>query len=225
MNQKEHDIPMNCWREIGISGDCSCPRLLELVHCRNCLEYNKAGRQLFDREIPKGFLEEWTQNLTGTKETETLDTISIIIFRIMSEWLAFKTVYLQETVNIRPIHYIPFRSNNVFKGVVNVNGELLLCVSALDLFESTQEEGKASSGKTIYERMLVINREGERYVFPVDEVLGIYRMPLSELCGPPVTMSKTPTNLVMGIFNLLDKRIGLLDDEKFCQSLKRSCAS
>jgi chemotaxis-related protein WspD len=223
MNEQQREALVTCWRLKGISGDLSCPKLIELVHCRNCPEYNRAGRQLFDRDIPRGFLEEWTQNLMGAKETEPLDAVSVIIFRIRNEWLAFKTFFLQETVSVRTVHYVPFRSNNVFRGIVNVNGELLLCVSALDLFEVSPEREEVVSEKIVYERMLVIDKGGERYVFPVDEVLGIHRMPLSHLHEPPVTLSKAPTNLVKGIFELKEKRIGFLDEEKFCQSLRRSC--
>jgi len=58
---------VKCWKEIGVLGDCSCPKLFELVHCRNCKEYNKAGRRLFDREVSEDILKEWTENLIGAK--------------------------------------------------------------------------------------------------------------------------------------------------------------
>ena len=167
MNQGSNVELFRCWKEIGIFGDFSCPKLAGIVHCRNCNEYNRAGRRLFDREVSDEFLREWTENLTGMKESEALDSISVIVFRITNEWLACKTLYLQETTNIRPVHRVPLRTNNAFRGVVNINGELLLCVSMADLLECASEEDKEKADMMVYERMVVINKTGERYVFPV----------------------------------------------------------
>jgi chemotaxis-related protein WspD len=224
-SQRNNVELFRCWKQIGIFGDFSCPKLAGLVHCRNCREYNKAGRTLFDREISDEFLKEWTENLTGIKESEVLDSISVIVFRIMNEWLACKTLYLQETTNIRPVHRVPLRTNNAFRGVVNINGELLLCVSMADLLECASEEDKEKADMMIYKRMVVINKTGERYVFPVDEILGIYRISLCDLKEPPVTLSKSPATLIEGVFNLNEKKVGLLSEDKLIHALKRSLGS
>jgi chemotaxis-related protein WspD len=214
--------PSRCWKQIGVFGDFSCPKLVGIVHCRNCAEYNKAGRSLFDREISGEFLKEWTDNLTGAKEVEALDSISVIVFRIKNEWLAYRALYLQETTNIRPVHRVPLRTNNVFKGVVNINGELLLCVSLADILEYAPEENVEMADIMIYKRMVVVNKGGDRYVFPVDEILGIYRISLCDLKEPPVTLSKSPATLIEGVFNLSQKKVGLLAEDKLINSLKRS---
>jgi chemotaxis-related protein WspD len=211
-----------CWQEVGISGDFSCEKLKEIVHCRNCAEYNKAGRQLFDREIPEGFLEEWTKSLTGTKREDTEETVSVTVFRVGNEWLALKTVYMQEAATVRTIHHVPLRSNKVFKGIANVNGELLLCMSVADLLEYDEGGKGGTTEERACERMLVVRIEGERYVFPVDEVLGIFRVSWGGLYEPPATMSKSPTSLLRGIFDYEEKRIGLVDEERFRKALKRS---
>ncbi|OPY69546.1 MAG: CheW-like domain protein [Syntrophorhabdaceae bacterium PtaU1.Bin034] len=225
MTGKKNDRSSYCWKAIGIFGDSSCPRLVDLVHCRNCFEYNNAGRGLLDREIPDDFLEEWTRNLTCLKQAEAAETFSVMVFRIGNEWLALKTVLLQEATNMRSVHRIPFKSNNVFKGIVNVNGELLLCVSVADLLESFSEEATEKTGSTIYRRMLVVDKDRERYAFPVDEVLGIYRISSEELKEPPVTMSRSPNNLVEGIFNINEMKIGLLGENMLIPAFKRSLKS
>jgi chemotaxis-related protein WspD len=223
MNQKDNTgLALQCWKQRGVFGDSSCSKLADIIHCRNCVEYNKAGRTLFDREVTQEFLEEWTTNLTGIKETEALDTVSVIIMRIKNEWLALKTIFLQETTNVRPVHRVPLRTNNIFKGIVNINGELLLCISVADLLEYAHEEDKGKDDAIIYKRMVVVNKDGERYVFPVDEILGIYRIPLSDLKEPPVTLSKSPMTLIEGIFNLNEKKVGLLGEGRFIHALKRS---
>jgi chemotaxis-related protein WspD len=225
VSEEERGGMVSCWREIGVSGDFSCARLTEAVHCRNCEEYNKAGRQLLDREIPEGFLDEWTRNLADVKEAEVAEAVSVIVFRVREEWLALRTVCLQETVNGRSVHDVPSRSNSIFKGVVNVNGELLLCMSAADVLESGAEARPAYSGTKAYERMLVVKFEGERYVFPVDEVLGIHRISVDDFDEPPATISKSPTTFVKSIFAFKEKRVGLLDENSFHNAFKRSLSA
>ena len=38
-----------CWREIGVSGDRTCPELVEHLHCRNCPTHAQIARKLLDR--------------------------------------------------------------------------------------------------------------------------------------------------------------------------------
>ena len=56
-----------CWNRIGVQGDRSCPRLMEAVHCRNCPVFSAAGQQLFQREAPPEYLDEWTRQLVEFK--------------------------------------------------------------------------------------------------------------------------------------------------------------
>jgi len=223
MQERGH-AKQTCWKSIGVFGDSSCPELVGLIHCRNCFQYNTAGRSLFDREVPGEFLDEWTRNITSVKEPETRDAFSVIVFRVAGEWLALKTVYLQETTNPRPVHSVPFRTNKVFRGLVNINGELLLCVSVGDLTEAAKGE-QAPAESTAAKRMLVINKQGERYAFSVEEILGIYRISVGDLQKPPVTLTRSPSGVVETVFDLNDRKVGLLGEEKLLHALKRSLGS
>ncbi|RJR50747.1 MAG: chemotaxis protein CheW [Desulfobacteraceae bacterium] len=223
MQEKEY-ANRSCWKTIGVFGDFSCPELVGLIHCRNCFQYNTAGRSLFDREVPGEFLDEWTRNITAAKEPETRDAFSVIVFRVSGEWLALKTVYLQETTNPRPVHTVPFRTNKVFRGLVNINGELLLCVSLGDLTEAAEVEHAPAEGAPA-KRMVVINKQGERYAFSVEEILGIYRISVGDLQKPPVTLAKSPSGVVETVFDLNDRKVGLLGEEKLIHALKRSLGS
>jgi chemotaxis-related protein WspD len=219
---KEEETIPSCWKKIGVFGDSSCPELVGLIHCRNCFQYNTAGRSLFDREVPGEFLEEWTRNITAVKEPETRDSVSVIVFRIAGEWLALRTVYLQETTNLRPVHAVPYRTNKVFRGLININGELLLCVSVGDLTDSAAKEEQEQAETASAKRMLVINKDGDRYAFPVEEILGIYRISMGDLQKPPVTLAKSPSGVVETVFDLKEKKVGLLGEDKLIHALKRS---
>lgn len=213
-----------CWKTIGIAGDSSCPKLADIVHCRNCPAYAQVGRTLFDRPIPDGYREEWTKLLSIPKETEIAGAESVVIFRLRSEWLALKTRCFQETTGIRPVHTVPFRTNRVLQGLVNINGELLLCISVADMLGIAGEEEKQPAGSTAYKRMAVV-KGGTRFAFSVDEVLGIFLVPLHDLPKPPSNISKSPIALVKGVLTLRDLTVGLLDEEKFFQSLERSVST
>jgi chemotaxis-related protein WspD len=82
----------NCWREIGVWGDRSCSELKTHSHCHNCGIYASAGRNLLQRQPPPGYIQEWTAFFQQTDEQtdpKTLDTLSLGIFRLGTEWLSF----------------------------------------------------------------------------------------------------------------------------------------
>ncbi|HOV89509.1 MAG TPA: chemotaxis protein CheW [Syntrophorhabdaceae bacterium] len=214
-------ITTNCWKIIGIFGDSSCPELSVLIHCRNCKVYNNAGRGLFDRDVPVDFVEESTKLISVAKEQELKGYLSVIVFRVGEEWLALKTIYLQEITSLKPVHRVPYRTNDIFRGIANINGELLLCISLVRLLEHNHEEEDTQNETNVFKRMIVINKNGERYVFSVDEVLGIFRISLNEIKEPPVTLMKSPSNLIEGIFELLGNKVGFLGDDRFLSALKR----
>lgn len=217
------DNRLTCWKEKGVAGDASCPQLAEYGHCRNCPVYARAGRSLFDRDIPVGFQEEWARMLAGSKETEAQGSVSVIIFRLNDEFLALKTLVFIKAMEMRPIHRVPFRTNRIFRGIVNVDGMLLPCVAIAEILGiSTAATHGESAGHQCYPRLMVVSREGSRFVFPVDEVLGVTRVLPTHLQKPPSTISKSVTALTAHVFPLESRTIGLLDDQKIFKMFQGS---
>ena len=213
MTATEHQAAQDCWKKIGVAGDGSCPRLAEVGHCRNCPEYAQAGRNLFDRDIPPGFREEWTQLLAGAKETEIPGAISVVVFRLNDEFLALKTDVFLKALEPRTVHRVPFRTNRVFQGLVNVDGVLLPCQSVAEILgmPARGAEGTAVD-RTRYQRLMV----------PVDEVLSVFRVLPTQLQKPPPTVSKSATALTARVFLLDAHTVGLLDDSKLFDALRGS---
>jgi len=213
-----------CWKEIGVFGDSSCERLEEYGHCRNCEEYSLLARTLFDRAIPPGELEEWTQQLAGEKQVAVEETVSLLVFRVRTEWLALPTLCFQEALDLRPVHVVPFRTSKIFRGLVNVNGELLPCVSLGDLLRLSDETGAKSGETKVRPRMIVVTmgKNTERFVFAVDEVLGVRQVCPAKALKVPMSLSKCPTSMTQGVIQLEGKSVGWLDDEKFKASLQGS---
>ena len=70
--------------------------------------------------------------------------------------------------------------------------------------------------------MIVIAHEGNRWVFPVDEVDRIHRFPLSKLEEAPVTITKAASACSKGIFAIGTRRMALLDEDLLFDALKGS---
>ncbi len=218
MQKEEADKVVGCWKITGTEGDGSCPKLAARGHCRNCSEYVLAGRSLFDRPVPAGYQQQWTEIIAREKKAETAELISVIVFRVTHEWLALKTRYFQEITSERVVHSVPHRTNDVFRGLVNIGGELLFCASAAAVLGVANEAADPTAQQKL-RRMAVVKKEGRRFAFEVDEVLGVYRVAPGLMHKVPATLSKSTMVLTRGIFTLEDKKIGFLDEDAFLNCL------
>ena len=51
------------------------------------------------------------------------------MFRLGAEWFALPTIAVDEVAELRGIHSLPHRRGGMLLGLVNVQGELIVCVS------------------------------------------------------------------------------------------------
>jgi chemotaxis-related protein WspD len=209
-----------CWREEGVAGDRSCPKLPAVVHCRNCSEYSRIGRLLFEREAPPGMARETMELLERPEQEAPGESISVMLFRLGPEYFALKTTLFQEVTAPHPVHRLPFRPGPIFLGLVNVNGELLPCVSAAAAL-GVEASAEASESP----RMLVIGHAGNRFAFMVDEALAVSRVPLSELHPPPATVANAPAARSASVFRRGDRDVALVDEDRLLDALGRSLHS
>jgi chemotaxis-related protein WspD len=210
----------DCWRRIGVEGDGSCPELVRVLHCRNCEVFARAGRQLLEQAPPAAYLERWAAQLAAPSASDDGQTLSTVVFRLAGERLALPTTAFVEAIDVRPIHRVPHRSNAVFLGLANVRGELQLCVSLAALLSIEPAGGDRASRP----RFAVIERAGERWVFPVDELLGVHRVAQEALAAPPATVSGGGRGLTSALFELAGARVALLDPDLVCARLRRALA-
>ena len=221
MSDISEQDPRRCIREKGILGDSSCPKLQEVGHCRVCPDYLRAGKRLFERDIPAPWLDEWAEIYAGSKETERRGSLVLVVFRAGEEWLALPAVDFLEVITVRPVHFVPFRSGTKFRGLVNVNGELLPCVSLLPVIGA--DGGAAEGGeRTGSARMVLVGRGGDRYVFAVDEVMGVRRFGAGDVQPPPSTVSRAPSALTTGVISMEDRTVGVFDSGRLFAALKES---
>ena len=213
----------DCWNHIGVSGDGTCLELAQVVHCRNCPVYAAGGRSLLEREPPVEYLHEWTQALAEEKDEDTAaDTLSVLIFRLGSEWLALPTHVCQEMAEMRPIHTLPHRSGPVLLGLVNIRGVIRLCVSLGELLglEPADDAGRKTNHQN-QACLVVIARDSDHWVILVDELYGIQRFPLSAIRDAPVTVAKATPRLTRGVIDWQNKGVGYLDDAQLFLALRK----
>lgn len=175
----------------------------------------------FDRDLTPEMLREQTERVAAPLQATRVGTESVVVFRIVREWLALSTRAFQEVVDPAVVHRIPHRSNPVLSGIVNVRGELVPCVSLGALLGV--EPGHSRAGETVTRpRLLVFGRDGERFALPVDEAMGVLRYDPAELQEKPSTLAGAVGTYTTGVLVRDGRAIGCLDADLVHYSLNRA---
>jgi chemotaxis-related protein WspD len=231
-----HDLPAtnpvgaavvidDCWNKIGVRGDASCPKLKTYAHCRNCPVHSAAAVTLLDRDPPPGYVADWTGHFAQAKRMEELDTDSVVVFRIGAEWFALSTLVFDEIAEPRTIHSLPHRRSSTVLGLVNVRGQLIICVALGKMLGVGNEPApRPDQDDVVHGRMAVIRHDGGRLAFLVDEVDRIHRFRPRDLRAVPATIAKSAAAYTRGVLSWQDRIVGCLDDQLIFQALNRSIA-
>jgi chemotaxis-related protein WspD len=201
----------DCWRSIGVSGDSSCPELRQFIHCRNCPVYAAAATRLLDRNVLADYRRDWAAHFGRPKAPSAPGALSVLLFRIGREWLALPTAAFQEVTEVRRIHSIPHRRKGALLGLVNVRGELLLCVSLARVLGLEHSSPSGDAPVAGAQRWLVTNWESSRFVFPVDEAHGVQRFERDQICQPPATLAHSGASYTRGILSWQGRLVLHLD--------------
>lgn len=215
----------DCWNRIGVRGDRSCAELERHVHCRNCPVYATAAKQLLQRAAPANYLSDATAHYASLQGHEETGSRSVFVFRVGAEWLALPCTLLDEVAECRPQHPLPHRRSGALLGIVNVRGELLICVSiAVVLGTGTTAAEPGESRRAGPARLLVLRDDQGRLACPVDEVHGVQRFDPRELQALPATVSKAAARYTQAILPWRERSVGLLDEQLLLYTLGRSLA-
>jgi len=179
---------------------------------------------LFERIPSQEYVKEWTETLMQESSSEEVkSTLSVLVFNLGVELLAIRTIYIKEVARRRNVHRIPHRSGEILQGLVNLNGELQLCIALHRLLGiETSLAPVVKKDPRHQERMIAIAKEGDLWVFHVDGIEGIFNWNVAEIENVPVTVTKSTANYIRGIMKMGGKIVGLIDDELLFPSLKRS---
>lgn len=187
---------------------------------------------LLDRTAPPGYLAACSQQAAQARDVGPGEQLSVVIFRIGSEWLALAAAVFLEVAMLRAIHSLPSRRGGLVQGVTNVRGELLVCVSLAKVLGLPVEPGPASTGgrqARAMPRLAVIGIDGQRLGFAVDEMHGMQRFAANKLQPTPSTVAHATatfskavlpwTRMELGTGTALS--VGLLDEQLLFQTLQQ----
>lgn len=222
-DEQPENVTDDCWNRIGVwsSRTASCPELENFIHCRNCNVYSAAGRRMLEREAPEDYRQEWTQRFSQQKTVEDSCDHSVLLFRLGDEWLGIDTRYVNEITQVRTIHSLPHRDNQVVKGLVNIRGELKICISIGSALQLEKARENYTTDHEILERMILIEKDGQSFVFPVSEVHGIHHYSEKQVKPLPATVAHAKNSFTTGLISWKDQHVGILDHELLFYALAR----
>ena len=212
-------IIAGCWKHIGTWGDRSCPELKTYLHCRNCPVYSAGASRLLDAEVPESYLIGHARHYAEAKRESRHGVHSAVIFRLTGEWFALPTRVFREVAPLRPVHSLPHRRDRLVTGLVNIRGELLICVSLVAALGLT---GATGPGRTA--RLAVMSRDSDRFVFRADEIVGLHRFDDADLGPVPATLAHSQSTYTRGMLVWRGRPVGVLDDQLLFYTLSRSFA-
>jgi len=218
MNQK---IINDCWNKIGVWGHQipRCEHLKNLIHCHNCDIFSRAGSQILSRPPQENYLQQWSDNLSQFREEENINVKSALIFRMGDEWFALASEFIKEITHCDKHHSLPHIKNNVLRGLVNVNGELILNVSLGYLFKINKS---STTSKLTNERYIIINDDNECFAFPVSEVKEIIHYNIDDVQSTPSTINKNTSCFIKGIVRHNNTDVGILDSDLVFSALHKN---
>ena len=188
-------------------------------------QHTSAGR-LLDREATAAFLRESTAFVAVKRDLIAQSTKSVVVFRIGVEWLALPTGVVQEVSDRCTVRTMPDHRGGILSGVINVRGELLLCVSLIAFLGLDQVVGAQPSKRTTLSDRLLICKHGEdRLAFPVSEVHGLHSYHPGDLREAPATLTRaTRGAYTLGVAPWRDRIVGYLDDELMFYAVNKALA-
>lgn len=209
-----------CWKRIGIYGSKECPELPAHAHCHNCPVFSRNAALLLDRAMPGADEDGLSTPLPATMSGEPAQ--SLMAFRLGQEWFAFPTLALDEIVGPRPVHSLPHRRHPALLGLVNVRGELVICVSLAGLVLG--EGAGGAVGDPVQGWMMVAHHGGGRFAFPVDEVAQTIACAPGDLKPVPATLARSVSSYTRGLVTWRDHTVGCLDAEALFAAFGRCLA-
>jgi chemotaxis-related protein WspD len=211
-------VSPDCWQQIGVYGDRSCDQLLQHRHCHHCPIYRERSHQLLNRPSPPDYIQTWTERLQqpDSPEADQNPAPPRLAFRLGTEWFSLP-VALCQSVNLPgAIHSLPGSPSPALIGLANLRGELLLCIDLRPLLNL-----ESTAAPTPGTRWIVLAQGRNRWIVPVDEVLGLYSATDSLTSLPPATLYSPDQPPIQTLTSWQDHTINQLDPQALIATLQQ----
>ena len=167
---------------------------------------------------------------TGEVATKAEDlralTRSLFVFRLRGEWLGLPAAIVDEVLEPRPIHSLPHRREGLVRGLVNVRGQLTVCVALesllqIDAARADPERSAAGAASVLGRRLVVLSMQDQRLAFESDEVHGAHRYDPALVGEVPGTVALASAAFSTGVLAMQARSVGLLDDGLMLSAINR----
>jgi chemotaxis-related protein WspD len=180
-----------------------------------------AVERLLGRPPDPAYLAAWARSLRTPLETlfgaDEARGTAAGVFRLGLEHFAIETRHVQEVRRPRPVHALPGRSNDVFRGLVAIRGEIHLCACLRTLLGV-----EAAAGPDEPRRLVVVAQGEPTWAFEVDEVVDFRRFDARTVAAPQVTIAKSAVHYTRGLLDFGRGLAALLDEGRLFAGLARS---
>lgn len=179
-----------------------------------------ATERLLGRAAPDDYLEACGRALAAPLADDGGTRISALAFRLGPERFLLPASCVREVHPPTPVHRVPGRTNEVFRGLVCLRGEIHLCADLFALLGC----GRDGAAEAPRRRTVVVERDGERWAFEADEVYDVHRFDAGSVAPPQVTVAKASVRFTDGVVPLGDGVAARLDPARVFEGLARSLA-
>lgn len=145
--------------------------------------------RLLNRPLTDEDLRDATERIARPLAPSEGHVVSLLLFHAGNELLALPAIAVVRVTRLAAVRRIPHRSNKFIRGLCNIEGDLVICGSLIDLLELGDEPADAdedAGGQT--RRMIVMGEENRRWVMEVDSVEGIVYVDPQSFNRPPITV-------------------------------------
>lgn len=207
-----------CWREIGVYGNRNCHRLKEYVHCRNCPVFAGAARESLARPMGEHKAEEMILWQAKNADRRAQLRKSVVVFKLGSEWLGLDSNLVLEVADNRQARRIAHRASGYIEGLVNIRGELRLCLSLLGVLGI--DAASPRSGERA--RLVMVRDDSSIWVFRASHVRGVVGYAPTQMSAPPARINEGLAAHVEGILQTEDITVSLLNRESLFAAFMRA---
>ena len=135
--------------------------------------------------------------------------------------MGLPTRCLDEVAPIQTIHSLPHQRSRALRGVANVRGTLVPCLSLVELLGLDPTVPGATSQR-VMPRMLIVAAHGGAVVLPVDEVDGIHNIAEDEISSASLSGEHASAKYTRGVLQWKTRSLRLLDEEQLLNAITRS---
>ncbi len=169
-----------------------------------------ATYRLLDRPLSSADLDERTSRVARSLGESEHASACVMVFSLAGEQFAIAADEVGCVRQPAAVHAIPHRVNDIARGLCNIDGEIILCMSlaaVLRMHAAPREDGTAA-------RFVVIGADHARWAFGVDEVVGMYNYSRDQAQALPLTVGEDQRHFSTEVIHLDAIQATRLDVER-----------